>query len=140
MTLHRKSTDEMGHWDTLWSPTCGMSLMLTNCYHFSDQCPAATHFMAGQFSNLPGAFLCVTTGRPIYCVPLFANYFMLENCPQTSLIENFFFSASVYLISIDDLPGGDSVITTLSTSYVSCLLYTSPSPRDRTRSRMPSSA
>ena len=24
--------------------------------------------------------------------------------------------------------------------YISCLLYTSPSPRDRTRSRMPSSA
>ena len=24
--------------------------------------------------------------------------------------------------------------------YLSCLLYTSPSPRDRTRSRMPSSA
>ena len=24
--------------------------------------------------------------------------------------------------------------------YMSCLLYTSPSPRDRTRSRMPSSA
>ncbi|WDT36643.1 hypothetical protein PVA38_09915 [Streptococcus pneumoniae D39] len=26
------------------------------------------------------------------------------------------------------------------TLYYSCLLYTSPSPRDRTRSRMPSSA
>ena len=26
------------------------------------------------------------------------------------------------------------------TLYVTCLLYTSPSPRDRTRSRMPSSA
>ena len=26
------------------------------------------------------------------------------------------------------------------TSYKACLLYTSPSPRDRTRSRMPSSA
>jgi len=25
-------------------------------------------------------------------------------------------------------------------TYVPCLLYTSPSPRDRTRSRMPSSA
>ena len=25
-------------------------------------------------------------------------------------------------------------------AYISCLLYTSPSPRDRTRSRMPSSA
>ena len=27
-----------------------------------------------------------------------------------------------------------------STQYKACLLYTSPSPRDRTRSRMPSSA
>ena len=29
---------------------------------------------------------------------------------------------------------------TTSANYTSCLLYTSPSPRDRTRSRMPSSA
>ena len=28
----------------------------------------------------------------------------------------------------------------LPTLYMDCLLYTSPSPRDRTRSRMPSSA
>ena len=28
----------------------------------------------------------------------------------------------------------------LQTRYFACLLYTSPSPRDRTRSRMPSSA
>ena len=32
---------------------------------------------------------------------------------------------------------GDSIIATL---IIPCLLYTSPSPRDRTRSRMPSSA
>ena len=32
---------------------------------------------------------------------------------------------------------GDSY---LPSEYVICLLYTSPSPRDRTRSRMPSSA
>ena len=31
-------------------------------------------------------------------------------------------------------------IFTAGTSYKDCLLYTSPSPRDRTRSRMPSSA
>ena len=30
--------------------------------------------------------------------------------------------------------------TSHKTKYKSCLLYTSPSPRDRTRSRMPSSA
>ena len=29
---------------------------------------------------------------------------------------------------------------TISALYLRCLLYTSPSPRDRTRSRMPSSA
>ena len=28
----------------------------------------------------------------------------------------------------------------LFTQFIDCLLYTSPSPRDRTRSRMPSSA
>ena len=37
----------------------------------------------------------------------------------------------------DDLVGVD---TTMFPKYYHCLLYTSPSPRDRTRSRMPSSA
>ena len=38
--------------------------------------------------------------------------------------------------------GTDSTTSTTYTdvSGMSCLLYTSPSPRDRTRSRMPSSA
>ena len=31
-------------------------------------------------------------------------------------------------------------VAELKTKYNNCLLYTSPSPRDRTRSRMPSSA
>ena len=31
-------------------------------------------------------------------------------------------------------------VLSATTIYISCLLYTSPSPRDRTRSRMPSSA
>ena len=34
---------------------------------------------------------------------------------------------------------GDSPLRAAAKNYV-CLLYTSPSPRDRTRSRMPSSA
>ena len=41
-------------------------------------------------------------------------------------------------ISINS-PGGSPVQSHLIYSYI-CLLYTSPSPRDRTRSRMPSSA
>ena len=37
------------------------------------------------------------------------------------------------IIARDATAGGAGV-------YITCLLYTSPSPRDRTRSRMPSSA
>ena len=36
--------------------------------------------------------------------------------------------------------GGDNIEETMIPEYIACLLYTSPSPRDRTRSRMPSSA
>ena len=32
------------------------------------------------------------------------------------------------------------IVYLMSIPYIFCLLYTSPSPRDRTRSRMPSSA
>ena len=42
---------------------------------------------------------------------------------------------SVRVVQLDyNSPG------TLATAFKGCLLYTSPSPRDRTRSRMPSSA
>ena len=34
----------------------------------------------------------------------------------------------------------ESPLESMSTNITGCLLYTSPSPRDRTRSRMPSSA
>ena len=36
--------------------------------------------------------------------------------------------------------GGEATYESLFSQWASCLLYTSPSPRDRTRSRMPSSA
>ena len=44
---------------------------------------------------------------------------------------------------VDNLPRSQSNrknIDIVGDQYKSCLLYTSPSPRDRTRSRMPSSA
>ena len=39
-----------------------------------------------------------------------------------------------------ELDGWVTELKNLDPSYTTCLLYTSPSPRDRTRSRMPSSA
>ena len=38
------------------------------------------------------------------------------------------------------LLGVEAADTTEDIEWLACLLYTSPSPRDRTRSRMPSSA
>ena len=52
-------------------------------------------------------------------------------------------SAALGAVMADSIVGGlvgdiqDSAITN---TFATCLLYTSPSPRDRTRSRMPSSA
>ena len=45
-------------------------------------------------------------------------------------------------LMVENLKRGDKVITSggIIGTVESCLLYTSPSPRDRTRSRMPSSA
>ena len=46
-------------------------------------------------------------------------------------------SASILIVFMIQLVGSSLHIIN---AYLSCLLYTSPSPRDRTRSRMPSSA
>ena len=41
---------------------------------------------------------------------------------------------------IDEYTQGGKAIYGVSTGFGACLLYTSPSPRDRQKSRMPSSA
>ena len=42
--------------------------------------------------------------------------------------------------SISDTAPGETLVITVSANDIICLLYTSPSPRDRQKSRMPSSA
>ena len=46
----------------------------------------------------------------------------------------------IYQIVVDRFEDGDVSNNFNVDLYKDCLLYTSPSPRDRTRSRMPSSA
>ena len=43
-------------------------------------------------------------------------------------------------VTVVDAPAGDACLLGQRRQTQNCLLYTSPSPRDRTRSRMPSSA
>ena len=77
---------------------------------------------------------------------------VLEN-PKTNLASEIFTSdgktlAKYYFndnrtpVTFDELPTHlvDALIATEDIRFYSCLLYTSPSPRDRSLSRMPSSA
>ena len=74
----------------------------------------------------------------------------LDNKSSLNLNDDVFFDRSKKLvISVDtyidkshffDFKDPDLVIKKILRSSISCLLYTSPSPRDLYRSRMPSSA
>ena len=48
--------------------------------------------------------------------------------------------SSTYTYVISSGEGREALIIDPVIEHTDCLLYTSPSPRDRTRSRMPSSA
>ena len=56
--------------------------------------------------------------------------------PMTACLFRLLIACALLLLSACTV-GPDYV---LPTTAIPCLLYTSPSPRDRTRSRMPSSA
>ena len=49
-------------------------------------------------------------------------------------------TAIVMAIAVSLVTGFSSLFISLIRNYIPCLLYTSPSPRDRQKSRMPSSA
>ena len=55
-------------------------------------------------------------------------------------LENKFALIIFFSTTCSDCQKAFPDISTLYHTYKDCLLYTSPSPRDRTRSRMPSSA
>ena len=60
---------------------------------------------------------------------------------QNTSGEDWNYTENKYLIGFDSFPIPNAgSIWDFSKPISTCLLYTSPSPRDRTRSRMPSSA
>ena len=63
-----------------------------------------------------------------------------EQCPGASmnLREKLAVAQQLGALKVDVIEAGFPVIS--EGDFTACLLYTSPSPRDRTRSRMPSSA
>ena len=60
--------------------------------------------------------------------------------PQAVNIELFDEGPSLSGYQAVSYANREAVVKPKSDNYLNCLLYTSPSPRDRTRSRMPSSA
>ena len=77
-------------------------------------------------------------GRDPQALPHFYEMLAAGKLPQTSQVN-----VAEYMAFFEELlkQGGDVLhLGFTSGQSGSCLLYTSPSPRDRTRSRMPSSA
>ena len=78
----------------------------------------------------------------------FGNIQIKQFCENTDIPdeieENHSFNPEIMVIEtdVDSVSDGIPVITYLAgyCCYITCLLYTSPSPRDSTSSRMPSSA
>ena len=62
------------------------------------------------------------------------------NARAVSKYNWFSLGGSPIITQLEWLSGGDPSKSTVMRVLLGCLLYTSPSPRDRTRSRMPSSA
>ena len=74
------------------------------------------------------------TGKKLFlCFPIITDVKIQPNIIDTLIKKT---EDTIHEIKLDDiLPSESECIL-----YETCLLYTSPSPRDRTRSRMPSSA
>ena len=65
----------------------------------------------------------------IYIISLFVSSVLYTSCDALDLTPEDYFGSGNYWNNEAQVDG-----------YMTCLLYTSPSPRDRQKSRMPSSA
>ena len=88
------------------------------------------HTLISRFMRVEGLYDTITF-EPCLC-----EAFTIEGCEGVPLESNTLYKA--YTTLINHTRNRD--IETFFRSHKVCLLYTSPSPRDRTRSRMPSSA
>ena len=82
-------------------------------------------------SSLLGGFIGI-----LFLIP-FRKYFVKEKHGEYPFPEA---TASTQVLISGEKGGGQAMPLIVAGLVGGCLLYTSPSPRDRTRSRMPSSA
>ena len=111
----------------------------------------ANNAEASALNELPTAFDYIRLGHPLSCVvewviskthhlkPESVISFSSKTTPILAILrKNKLENKNTQILCTDELP--DFFDAELIHSIYGCLLYTSPSPRDRTRSRMPSSA
>ena len=121
-------------------------------------CPGESVVVDGQTFNeaTPSGMVTIVDGASNGCDSIITvNLTFLSNatgvvddilCPGESVVVNGLtfdeLTPSGVVAIVDGASNGCDSIVTVALTFLSnaCLLYTSPSPRDRTRSRMPSSA
>ena len=99
-----------------------------------DQKEKLKHFIPRSISEIPKKYDFIIASQ---CFKLRSPLIQTVNNVIKPLLSLLNFKGKMFLIYSS---GKDFTGSFLKYYYPSCLLYTSPSPRDRTRSRMPSSA
>ena len=99
-------------------------------YNVASAMPLNPNIVGTQLSSLTGCFALSNALRVVRNSPDAGTISVNGSSSVTVCVDDSGTSLTV------DFSGGGSG----TAQYLVCLLYTSPSPRDRTRSRMPSSA
>ena len=110
------------------------------------QASAFGRYLAGRFDEQRVLILTSSPrsgstllGQVLAAIPNTCTLFEPLNLASVPEAERAGFSWRTYVASNKRWPEGEAFLRQVFEGRV-CLLYTSPSPRDRTRSRMPSSA
>eukprot|EP00657_Telonema_sp_P-1_P002804 TRINITY_DN1650_c0_g1_i1.p1 TRINITY_DN1650_c0_g1~~TRINITY_DN1650_c0_g1_i1.p1 ORF type:complete len:184 (-),score=22.32 TRINITY_DN1650_c0_g1_i1:66-617(-) len=114
--------------------SCSMSLSV-NVDRLSDSSCVARVTRRLMLSSSEATFCSSATTSCIFCLPNFRTSAFSASSSSTRCVKDRLRISSPQLSWDSGCEGNLSTI-----SSTTCLLYTSPSPRDRTRSRMPSSA
>ena len=133
----------------LWTACSLASLALPGMSGFVSELMVFTGFVTDEVYTLPFRVVMASLAAigviltPIYLLSMLREIFFGKENPKLTEERKLIDAEprEVYIIACLLLPIiGIGLYPRLVTESYICLLYTSPSPRDRTRSRMPSSA
>ena len=137
--------------DAIWAKRHVGKPRLIHSWRFKPGCPDVIQLGIVALTNSPAIDVSINLSPLGEMLKGSEDRFPI-NLPMINMENSFYFDATTWVMADDrfgtnvklivtyhDITGKQYTYETELESFI-CLLYTSPSPRDRTRSRMPSSA